>query len=96
MYALYTANGSKLTTSSKGFAILRHIANNGGASKYDCLTIALGKSGSKNDLRGYYSSYFRGLVDNGVLNPSVKGVYTLTEHGKSVLLKACLGSDAKL
>ena len=96
MYATYTANGSRLSKSSKGFAILRHIANSGGASKYDCLAVALSKIGSKNDLRCYYSSYFRGLVDNGVLNPSVKGVYTITEHGKNVLLKAFLGSDAKL
>ena len=93
---MYTANGSRLTTASKGFAILRHIANTGGASKYDCLTIALGKIGSKKDLRGYYSCYFRGLVDNGVLNPSVKGVYTITDHGKSLLLNAYLRSDCAI
>lgn len=89
--SMYTANGSRLTRESNGFKMLQLISETGGASKYDCLTIALGKKGSRSELRGYYSCYFRGLVDNKVLNPSVKGIYTLTDHGQEILNKITEG-----
>ena len=83
----YTATGKNFNTNTNGYKMIKLIAETGGCSKYDCLTIALDKIGSKQDLRGYYSCYFRGLVNNKVLNASVKGIYTLTQHGKDLLNK---------
>ncbi len=46
---------------------LSHIKENGPTSKYDLL-IMIGKKGSKQKLRGYFSDYFASLRDNGLLN----------------------------
>jgi len=68
MFGCYTANATRLTTSSKGFKMLSLIIKKDGTTKYECLTEALGKVGSKEQLRGYYSCYFRGWMDSGVVS----------------------------
>jgi len=79
---LYTATGTNLTKNSKGAQILRHILVNGPKTKYECVTEVLGKVGSKKSLRGYYSCYFRGLVDEGILSYNSKTFqYNVTEKG---------------
>lgn len=78
--------GECLTTESKGYAILKFISENLGASKYDCVTKVLGKSGDKKSLRGYYSVYFAGLKGCGFLSLDTKThKYSITETGKKLL-----------
>lgn len=85
----YTANGTALTKKSKGFKLLKYIAENKGATKYECITNTLCKNGTKHDLRGYYSSYFHGLTINGVLsyNKSTHK-YNITDHGAVIFVEA--------
>jgi len=87
----YTVTGTKLTSKSNGFKILKFIASQNGATKYDCLTKALGKVGTHKALRGYYSSYFRGLVDNNVVKLNYcTNEYMITDYGRKLLLNAFL------
>ncbi len=66
-----TARYSHLTGKRKNTnlrLILDYIKMNGPTGKYDILTNALGKVGSKNSLRGYYCVYMRSMRDSGLLN----------------------------
>lgn len=67
MFFNTSVNATKLTSDSQGFKILDYIIKNEGATKYDCLTQALGKRGTRDQLRGYYSVYFQSLRANNVL-----------------------------
>jgi len=85
----YTANGTRLTKSTQGFKMLQLIILKNGCTKYECVTEALGKVGSKQKLRGYYSCYFRGLVDSDVLEYNARTKkYRCTSHGATVFLDA--------
>lgn len=85
----YTATGKNMKKGQNGFKMMRHILANDGATKYECLTEALGKSGSKQDLRGYYSCYFRGWVDSGVVTYDPKTYkYHATAKGAHYFLNA--------
>ena len=85
----YTANATTLNRNSKGVDMLEHIISNNGATKYECLTQALGKIGSKEKLRGYYSCYFRGWVDSGVVTLNhITHKYPCTKYGASLYLTA--------
>ena len=91
----YHSNARTITTESKTFKILSYIHKNVGATKYECVTNVLGLKGSKDLLRGYYSSIFRGWVDNDVLSPgSHKNgfKYTLTSNGIEMMKDAMLRS----
>ena len=79
---MVTVNGKRLTPNSQGFKILSHIIENDGASKYSCVTNVLGRVGSRQQLRGYYSDYFLGLVTSGVLSLDKKThIYKITGRG---------------
>lgn len=82
-------NASRLKPSSKGFKMLKHLIICGDSTKYELLTEALGKVGSKQMLRGYYSVYFGGWVRSGVvtLNQSTHK-YSITTHGVLMFLNA--------
>lgn len=85
----YTANASRLTVKSQGFKILDFIAANDGATKYECVTEALGKTGTKQELRGYYCVTFQGWVRNGILSYDKKTYkYQLTAKGAQAYVKA--------
>ena len=79
-------NGSRFTTSSKGYKILCHILLNGPKTKYECVTDVLGKVGSKQKLRGYYCVYFAALRDCGLVQyNSSNFTYSITEKGMKVI-----------
>jgi hypothetical protein len=87
----YSANGKNMVKDNNAYKMLELIINNDGATKYECLTKALGKVGSKQQLRGYYSCYFRGLVDSGVLTHDPKTFkYHITPHGSQLYIIANL------
>lgn len=87
----YTVTATNLRSSSKGYKVLQYILNKEGATKYECVTEVLGKTGSRSELRGYYSDSFRGWVDNGVLTRDPKTMmYNITPYGRSLVLKASL------
>lgn len=89
MYSMYTANGNRMVKDNNTYKMLELILKNNGATKYECLTQALGKVGSKQKLRGYYSCFFRGLVDSGVLEYDHKTYkYYITAKGANLFLKA--------
>jgi predicted transcriptional regulator len=86
---MYSANASKITSNSKMFKILQLIILNNGATKYECITTALGVVGSNQKLRGYYSCTFRGLVNAGVLCQSKTSYkYYITADGISKYVEA--------
>lgn len=72
--------------------MLAHLMNHshlGGCTKYELLTEALGKSGSKSQLRGYYSAYFQGWVNSGVVQLDRKThKYSITTHGVRMFMNA--------
>lgn len=78
----YTANATCLNKRSKGFKVLEHIILKDGVTKYECVTRVLGKIGTRKELRGWYSCYFRGWVDSGVVTLDRKThMYHSTKHG---------------
>ena len=89
---MYETNASRLNPSSKGFKMLDHLMHHshlGGCTKYELLTEVLGKVGSKQKLRGYYSVYFQGWVKSGVVtldHDTYK--YNITPHGTLMFLNA--------
>ena len=60
MYSMYNADGSRIKLGSKGHKMLKYIVDHGTVSKYELVTKVLGKVGSRQSLRGYYSCYMRG------------------------------------
>lgn len=79
-------NGSRFTTSSKGFKILSHIFSNGPKTKYECVTEVLGKVGSKEKLRGYYCVYFAALRDEGLVEYNRSNfTYSITDKGMKLI-----------
>lgn len=88
MFSMYTANGNKIKLGSQGHKMLKHIIDNGGSTKYDLVTKVFGKVGSRKQLRGYYSCYMRGWMDNGILKYNhFNSSYELTEKGAWLLAK---------
>lgn len=90
----YTANANRMKFGQNGFKMMQYILKNDGATKYECLTEALGKKGSKHRLRGYYSCYFRGWMDAGVVTYDPKTYkYHATAHGAHQYLLATLAAS---
>lgn len=88
MYTIYTADGSRIKLGSKGHAMLKYIVDNGSVSKYELVTKVLGKVGSRRQLRGYYSCYMRGWMDNGILKYNhFNSTYEVTPKGACLLAK---------
>ncbi len=66
----YPING-KLTgekENTKLRAMLQYIKENGPTRKYDLLTKALDKTGTRKQLKGYYGVYMERLRTSGLLN----------------------------
>jgi len=90
----YTATGSKMKKGQNGFKMMRYILSNECATKYECLTEALGKSGSKKSLRGYYSCYFKGWINSGVVTYDKSTYkYHATAKGAHYFLEASMKED---
>jgi hypothetical protein len=88
MYTMYTADGSRIKLGSQGHKMLRYIIDNGSVSKYELVTKVLGKVGSRQKLRGYYSCYMRGWMDNGILKYNhFNSTYEVTPKGACLLAK---------
>lgn len=88
MYSIYTADGTRIKLGSKGHKMLQYIVDNGYATKYDLVTKVLGKTGTRRQLRGYYSCYMRGWMDHGILGYNQSNyAYYVTDKG------ACLLAD---
>jgi len=87
---LYTGlTGTKMKSTTKICQILNYINDNNGATKYECVTNVLNKTGSKQDLRGYYCCAFNDLVEQGICDYTRKGYqYTLTTYGAELLRNA--------
>ena len=84
--ALCSTTATQLKTTSKGFKILKYIAENNGATKYECLKNVLKMPGSKSDLRGYYSCTFLGWKRNRVVAHNKSNYeYSLTAYGYELL-----------
>jgi Mn-dependent DtxR family transcriptional regulator len=81
--------GTRMKADSSMTKVLRYIDLNQGATKYECLTEALGYSGTKSQLRGTFSCMFQDLKQIGVCDYNSKTYkYTLTEKGERLLAKA--------
>lgn len=86
MFSMYNANGSKLKLGSNGYKMLQYIVANGGATKYDLVTKVLKKVGTRQRLRGYYSCYMRGWMDNGIVSYNrFSNTYEATPKGAWLL-----------
>ena len=74
---------SHMTGERKGTklrAILKYVDENQGATKYEIITDVLGKTGTKRDLRGYYSTNFASMRGSGLLNLDFDThIYTITD-----------------
>lgn len=91
MFRTASANGTRINMFSKGYKILEYISENKGATKYEVLTQALGKVGTKQRLRGYYSVYFADYVYNGLLTlDNVTHKYHITELGRQRIVEASI------
>lgn len=88
--------GSRFTTWSKGFKILRFIASHKfGVSKYDVVTTVLGQKGSKRKLRGYYSDYFQNFVQNGLITLDHNtNRYSITKQGLVLIMNVRLRTNS--
>jgi hypothetical protein len=85
---MYNADGSRIKLGSKGHKMLKYIVDHGTVSKYELVTKVLGKVGSRQSLRGYYSCYMRGWMDHGILKYNkFNSTYEVTEKGAYLLAK---------
>lgn len=85
----YTATGKNMKKGQNGYKMMQYILVNEGATKYECLTNALGKTGSKQKLRGYYSCYFAGWMQAGIVTYDPKTYkYHATAKGANYFIKA--------
>jgi hypothetical protein len=81
-------NATRINRDSKGFKMLETVLINAGASKYECL-IAMGKTGSKQELRGHYCTYFQAYRNNGLLTLNeTTNNYHITHLGRVLYLEA--------
>lgn len=72
MRKLYTATAGRMIKGNNAYKMFKYMIDNDGATKYDLLTKVLGKTGTKKELRGYYSCYMRGLRNAGMLDYNAK------------------------
>ena len=82
----YPNIGSRFTTESKGFKVIKFISESP-ATKYECVTTVLGKTGTKTRLRGYYCVYFKNLVEANIIKRIGAGVYAITPLGLKLIKK---------
>lgn len=91
--AANNSNANRLKRDNQCFKILNHLINNGPSTKYQLLTLALNKTGTKKSLRGYYSLYFQSLVHHDIIsikrceNDRRSFRYSITQIGRDKMSK---------
>lgn len=85
----YDKVATRMSLSSKTYAILHFILVNGPTSKYDIVTKVLGKKGTSQDLRGYYCVWFQKMVKGGILKREGT-TYRITSLGRTRMEDAIL------
>jgi len=85
----YTNIGTRMRANSNFAKILVHVFENNGATKYECLVLALKMRGTKQELRGAGSTAFDRLKNGGLLSyDSETYEYSITEKGEKLLMIA--------
>lgn len=85
----HSENENSLSKNSPGFQMLQLIILNNGATKYECLTQALGKVGSKQMLRKKYALFFNAWLNTNVCTYNHRThKYRCTSHGAELFVKA--------